>query len=67
MAIYLTEKQTEEARRLCTELPLIHDRLVRAGMLRTADKMHEAVREIGYELAEKASWNDPKNLDEVNP
>lgn len=41
----------DEGRALAAELPLLHERLVRAGFLRTGHKMHEVVREIGWELA----------------
>jgi hypothetical protein len=34
---------------LCVELPRIEARLRGAGLLATAVKMNEAVREIGYE------------------
>lgn len=43
----------DDRRQLCIELPLIKDRLMRAGLLRTAHKMDEACKEIGYECAEQ--------------
>lgn len=46
-----TPEQMEEQAKLCIELPLIHQRLFRSGLLKTAHKMTEAVRAIGYERA----------------
>lgn len=46
------QKRLNEVRALCQELPLIMNRVHAAGLHRTGHKMHEAVKEIGYE-AEK--------------
>jgi len=42
----------EQACALCLELPMIRDRLFRAGLLRTAHAMDAVVRAVGYETAE---------------
>ena len=42
----------KDAKALCAELPAIQERLFRAGLLKTAHKMDEAVNQIGYEMAE---------------
>lgn len=42
----------EQADELCNELPIIQDRLFRAGLFRTGHAMNAAVKAIGFELAE---------------
>lgn len=39
---------------LAAELPLIEDHLRRTGLYRTAFKMNEAVKEIGFEIENNA-------------
>jgi hypothetical protein len=46
-----TREQMVEQRNLLCELPVLHARLMRAGLLSTGQKMHEVVRESGYEVA----------------
>lgn len=56
---YLTKEQTEEAKAMCRELPLIADKLMRIGLYETALAMRNGpLQKIGYELAERACWND---------
>ncbi|KKK85967.1 hypothetical protein LCGC14_2767960 [marine sediment metagenome] len=60
--VYLTREQTELAQQLCNELPAIADRLGRAGLFETMHAMYNGpISKIGYELAERACWNNPKN------
>ena len=47
-----TPEAREERRALATELPLIEDRLRRAGLWKTAVVMNKAVQAIGWEIAE---------------
>lgn len=42
----------KEAIELCRDLPLIADRLMRAGLIQTAHRMREAIRSAGYETAD---------------
>lgn len=46
----MTAEQRKEMRELCSALPMMEDRLRRAGLLATAVKLNAAVREIGYEV-----------------
>jgi hypothetical protein len=50
----LTKEQFAQAKELCNELPIIEDRLRRAGLWSTASALHIAVERIGYEVAENA-------------
>lgn len=52
----LTPAQMKEAKELCVELPLIEDRLRRAGLLATAAALNAAVKKIGFEVADKAPF-----------
>ncbi len=47
-----TKKQREEHDRLLVELPIIKDRLGRAGLYRTMHQLDHALQAIGYEVAE---------------
>lgn len=49
----LDKKQISEAQALCVELPIIEDRLRRAGLPATAAALNMAVKKIGFELADK--------------
>lgn len=54
----MTEKYTREQKEnmarqaFCAELPLVMERAGRLGMFRTMHKLHEAVKEVGYEWAD---------------
>ena len=48
----LTPEQLTEAFGLCTELASVQQRLFRAGLYKTAHAMNQAVKEIGFEVAE---------------
>lgn len=50
--ITFTPEQRGEAQKLCRELPLIEDRLRRAGLYGTATLMNHVVKRIGYELSD---------------
>jgi hypothetical protein len=55
-----------DARRLCTELPVIEARLHAAGLFATARAMNKAVQEIGWEttrLIESRSILTPQHLE----
>ena len=49
----MTAKEHRELTDLCSAAALLHQRLHRAGLHRTAQKMHEVVRSVGWEAAEK--------------
>ncbi len=40
------------ALKLCQDLPMLKERLHRAGLHKTANKMQAAVEEVGYEVAQ---------------
>lgn len=42
---------TQERRAFVTELTLLHERAHRLGLYRTGHVLHEAVREVGWEIA----------------
>jgi len=48
--VRLTDEQMAEAKKLCVELPIIEDRLRRAGLYATAAAVNMAVVKIGYEV-----------------
>jgi hypothetical protein len=51
-------RMMSEQNNLLNELPLIEDRLRRAGLLATAVKMNEAVKSVGWETAElREKWS----------
>lgn len=50
-----TAKQMKDARQLAIDLPMIMHRCHAAGLHATGHAMHEAVRKIGWELAEELS------------
>lgn len=50
----ITTIQFLQAKKLAEELPVIEDRLRRAGLYVTAVALNAAVKRIGYEIAEKA-------------
>ena len=44
---------------LAREMPVLHHRLMRAGLYKTAKKLQEgAMKEIGYEITEVAGRTD---------
>lgn len=45
-------KKAIARREMCVDFPLIEQRLMRAGLYKTARKMNEVVRAIGWECAE---------------
>lgn len=48
----LTLKQKRRERHaMCTEFPLIEQRLMRAGLYKTARRMNRVVQSIGWECA----------------
>ena len=47
----MTDQHYCEYQALCNELPLIEERLWRAGMYETALKVREAVKGVGFEAA----------------
>jgi hypothetical protein len=47
-----------EQEELTILLPVLHARLNRCGLYKTAHKMHETVRELGYEVAELIEKED---------
>lgn len=47
-------KSMEDKYALCQVLPLVQERLFRAGLLKTAHAMDAAVKAVGYETAEHA-------------
>ena len=49
----------EEARRLCQLLPLMKERLIRAGLLKTGHAIEAAVTQVGYETAEAIGSQTP--------
>ena len=49
------DPDTDVWREFLTRLPLVHEEAHRIGMHRTGHALHEAVREAGYELAERLS------------
>lgn len=49
----MDRNQIEDCLKLAQEAPLFHERLHRAGLHKTAQKMHAVVQEIGYEVADK--------------
>lgn len=51
----LDTKQIQEAQRLCNEIPLIKDRLMRAGLFQTMHRMDEVTRCLGYEVSDLMS------------
>lgn len=54
--------QAREARAICIEMPLLMDRMLRAGLTRTWAKMRDALKEVGYEAAEltEQAWQGPE-------
>lgn len=51
-------RMMSEQNNLLNELPLIEDRLRRAGLLATAVKMNEVVKSVGWETAElREKWS----------
>lgn len=48
----LTPYYRQQARELCTLLPIIRDRCLKIGLLRTGRVVNEACQQIGWELAE---------------
>ena len=58
--IELTQKQVAECHALCAEFPLIHKRLMDAGLYATAKEFQTgAMHKIGWELAERLSERKP--------
>ena len=56
-----TNEERLEALALAREMPLIHERLMRVGLIRTAQSFHTgALYEVGYEIAEIADQTDRK-------
>jgi hypothetical protein len=47
----VTRKQLLDQRKLLNEVGVFHSRLMAAGLITTGHKMHEVVREAGYEFA----------------
>lgn len=45
-------QKIRERRAMCTEFPLLEQRLMRAGLYKTARKMNAVVVAIGWETAE---------------
>ncbi len=60
MSIRARRKMEAERNALCTELPLIENRLRRAGLFTTATAMNKAVQAIGFEV-ERARERDRYN------
>ena len=46
------KQKRRERHAMCVEFPLIEQRLMRAGLLKTARKMNAVVQAIGWECAE---------------
>lgn len=63
----ITPEQRREAQALCAELPLLEDRLRRAGLFGTATLLNKAVQNIGYELAELGENTDKARKAEKAP
>ncbi len=42
----------DEMHALCSELPLLQERIFRAGLLKTGQALNTAVQAIGFEVAE---------------
>jgi hypothetical protein len=49
----MSAKERADLNALCSEAALLHERLHRAGLHRTAQKMHAVVQSVGWEVAEK--------------
>ena len=49
----ITPKLRGEHRRLAVEATTFHAALMQAGLIKSGQKMHEVVRQVGWEIAEQ--------------
>lgn len=53
-------EQRRQWRDLVNRMTLLHAELHAAGLIFTGHKMHEAVKQVGYEIAELGGYGEPE-------
>lgn len=59
----------EDAQKFASEINMIKNRLMQAGLYRTAHKIDIATQEIGFEMIgeETPEWQKKRQLETLNP